>query len=191
MTEPLDRNFFERPVSEVAPDLVGCTLLVEGCGGLIVETERYQQDDEASHTFVGETARTRPMFGTGGFAYVYLSYGIHTMLNFAAGERGYGAGVLIRAIEPVIGLEVMRARRYGRPDVDLCSGPGKLTQALGVDLGLSGHDLLKEPFEVLSRPPDWEGSVLTGTRIGITKAVDKPWRFCLQGSKWTSRPRLG
>ena len=191
MTELLDRSFFNRPVGEVAPDLIGCTLLVDGCGGVIVETERYQQDDEASHSFSGETARTRPMFGPGGFAYVYLSYGIHKLFNIVADVPGHGAAVLIRALEPTVGLEEMRDRRPGRSDRELCSGPGRLAEALDISLAQTGRDLLEPPFTVLGRAADWEGEVVTGPRIGISKAVDQPWRFCLAGSRWTSLPRLG
>ena len=190
MSRPLDRAFFERPVGEVAPDLIGCTLLVEGCGGTIVETERYQQDDEASHSFAGETARTRPMFGPGGFAYIYLSYGIHKLFNVTADRAGHGAAVLIRALEPTIGLEEMRSRRPGRSDRELCSGPGRLAEALGINLSQSGRDLLEPPFTLLSRPEEWREEILTGPRIGISKAVDQPWRFCLSGSRFTSLPRL-
>lgn len=190
MSQALEREFFERPVAEVAPGLIGCSLLVDGCGGVIVETERYQQDDPASHSFAGETARTRPMFGPGGHAYVYLSYGIHELFNVTADIAGRGAAVLIRAIEPTEGIETMRRRRPGRTDLELCSGPGRLSRALDISLGWSGQDLLRPPFLFLGRPSGWDGKILSGTRIGISRATSEPWRFCLEGSQWTSKPRL-
>ena len=130
------------------------------------------------------------MFGPGGFAYIYLSYGIHKLFNVTAEEAGHGAAVLIRALEPTIGLEEMRSRRPGRSDRELCSGPGRLAEALGISLSQSGRDLLEPPFTLLSRPEEWREEILTGPRIGISKAVDQPWRFCLSGSRFTSLPRL-
>jgi DNA-3-methyladenine glycosylase len=189
VTGPLGREFFARSVHEVAPELVGCTLLVDGCGGVIVETESYERDDPACHAFVGRTARTEVLFGEPGHAYVYLSYGIHSLLNAVAEREGQAAAVLIRALQPTVGLEQMRARRGGRPDEDLCSGPGKLTEALGVDLTLNGADLTREPFRLLGRNGEWRAvEVLTGTRIGITKATERPWRFCAAESRFVSRP---
>ncbi len=190
MTAALPTEFFARSVHTVARDLVGCTLLVEGCGGVIVETESYERDDPACHAFVGRTARTEVLFGEPGRAYVYLSYGIHSLLNAVAEPEGRAAAVLIRALEPTLGLERMRERRGDRPDEDLCSGPGKLTEALGVGLSLNGADLTAEPFRLLERDEEWRAvEILAGTRIGITKATERPWRFCAAGSRFVSRPR--
>ena len=179
--------FFARDVHEVARDLVGCRLFYEGVGGTIVETESYERDDPACHAYVGLTRRTATLFGPPGRAYVYLSYGIHSLLNAVAEPEGEAAAVLIRAIEPTSGIEQMRERRGRRPEADLCSGPGKLTEALGIGLDDNGADLSLDPFLLL--PP--EGSpprVVTGPRIGITKAVERPWRFCAAGSPYVSRP---
>jgi DNA-3-methyladenine glycosylase len=185
----IDRRFFGRSVHTVARDLIGCTLLVDGCGGVIVEAESYERDDPACHAYVGLTARTGVLFGPPGHAYVYLSYGIHSLLNAVAEPEGDAAAVLIRALEPTHGIEEMRARRGDRPDRDLCSGPGKLTEALGVGLGLNGADLLAPPFEIHPRAGEWEEpKVVAGRRIGITKAVERPWRFCAAGSPYVSRP---
>jgi DNA-3-methyladenine glycosylase len=184
----LERAFFDRSVHDVARDLVGCRLLFEGCGGTIVETESYDRDDPACHAYVGLTARTEVIFGPPGHAYVYLSYGIHRLLNAVAEPEGDAAAVLIRALEPTAGLEGMRARRGDRPDTDLCSGPGKLTEALGIGLEQNGADLCAEPFLLL--PPEAAApKVVTGPRVGITKAVERPWRFCAAGSRFVSRPR--
>lgn len=187
MTDRLDHAFFDRSVHEVARDLIGCTLLYEGCGGVIVETESYEADDPACHAYVGLTERTRVLFGPPGHAYVYLSYGIHSLLNAVAEPEGDAAAVLIRALEPTHGVEEMRERRGDRPDVDLCSGPGKLTEALGIDLSANERDLTRDPFQ-LTRP-EAPPKVVTGPRIGITKAVDRPWRFCAANSPYVSRPR--
>lgn len=187
MSSGLEREFFDRSVHEVARDLVGCTLLYEGRGGVIVETESYEADDPACHAYVGLTERTRVLFGPPGYAYVYLSYGIHSLLNAVAEPEGEAAAVLIRALEPTHGVEEMRARRGGKADADLCSGPGKLTEALGVDLGDNERDLTREPF--LLTPPEKPLEIVTGPRIGITKAVERPWRFCVAGSPYVSRPR--
>lgn len=167
--------------------MIGCTLLYEGCGGVIVETESYEADDPACHAYVGLTERTRVLFGPPGYAYVYLSYGIHSLLNAVAEPEGEAAAVLIRALGPTHGVEEMRARRGERPDADLCSGPGKLTEALGIDLSANEADLCHEPF--LLTPPAEPPPIVTGPRIGITKAVERPWRFCLAGSPYVSRPR--
>lgn len=186
--ERLDVDFFARSVHAVARELVGCRLYYEGCGGTIVETESYQRDDPACHAYVGFTERTEVLFGPPGRAYVYLSYGIHSLLNAVAEPEGEAAAVLIRAIEPDAGLEEMRARRGERPDHDLCSGPGKLTEALGVGLDANRADLTRDPFLLAPREPGWQGEILTGPRVGITKAVERPWRFCLAGSRCVSRP---
>ncbi len=187
--ERLEVEFFARSVHTVARELIGCRLFYEGCGGTIVETESYERDDPACHAYVGLTKRTATLFGPPGRAYVYLSYGIHSLLNAVAEPDGEAAAVLIRALEPSAGLEEMRARRGDRPDQDLCSGPGKLTEALGIDLNANGADLGAEPFALLEPEPGWSGRVVTGPRVGITKAVERPWRFSLVGSEYVSRPR--
>jgi DNA-3-methyladenine glycosylase len=184
----LREEFFDRSVHEVARDLVGCRLLFDGVGGTIVETESYERDDPACHAYVGLTDRTEILFGPPGRAYVYLSYGIHSLLNAVAEPEGEAAAVLIRALEPTDGLEAMRERRGDRPDHELCSGPGKLTEALGVGLEHNGAELAADPFLFLP-PPGAAPDVVTGPRIGITKAVDRPWRFCAAGSGFVSRPR--
>lgn len=185
----LDAGFFARSVHEVARDLVGCRLFYEGRGGIVVETESYERDDPACHAYVGLTKRTEVLFGPPGRAYVYLSYGIHSLLNAVAEPEGEAAAVLIRALEPTDGLDEMRASRGARPDADLCSGPGKLTEALGVTLADNGADLERDPFCLLEREPGWNAEIVAGPRVGITKAVDRPWRFCLAGSPHVSRPR--
>jgi DNA-3-methyladenine glycosylase len=184
----LGRDFYDRSVHEVARDLIGCTLLYEGRGGVVVETESYEADDPACHAYVGLTERTRVLFGPPGYAYVYLSYGIHSLLNAVAEPEGEAAAVLIRALEPTHAVEEMRARRGGKADVDLCSGPGKLTEALGIDLGDNERDLTRDPF-LLAPPQGERPRIVAGPRIGITKAVDRPWRFSLAGSPYVSRPR--
>jgi DNA-3-methyladenine glycosylase len=183
----LERDFFDRSVHEVARDLIGCTLLYEGCGGIVAETESYEADDPACHAYVGLTERTKVLFGPPGYAYVYLSYGIHSLLNAVAEPEGEAAAVLIRALEPTHGLERMRGRRGARPDHELCSGPGKLTEALGIDLGDNEADLCREPF-LLTPPEGPSPEIVTGPRIGITKAVERPWRFCAAGNPNVSKP---
>ncbi len=186
--EPLPLAFFARSVHDAARELVGCRLFFAGVGGVIVETESYDRDDPACHAHVGLTKRTGVLFGPPGRAYVYLSYGIHSLLNFVCEPEGEAAAVLVRALEPTAGIEAMRGRRGPRPDADLCSGPGKLTEALGIDLTSNGADLLREPFLLL--PPAGEPpAVVTGPRIGITKATERPWRFSAAGSRFVSRPR--
>jgi DNA-3-methyladenine glycosylase len=186
----LRADFFDRSVHLIARELIGCRLFFAGCGGVIVETESYERDDPACHAYVGLTARTKVLFGPPGRAYVYLSYGIHSLLNFVAEPEGDAAAVLIRALEPTADLDAMRARRGDRPDRELCSGPGKLTEALGVDLSQNGADLARDPFLLLPREPDWKGQVISGRRVGITKAVERPWRFGLAGSPHVSRPPI-
>ena len=189
MSRSLDVGFFTRSVHEVARDLIGCTLLFEGCGGVVVETESYERDDPACHAYVGRTARNEVLFGPPGRAYVYLSYGIHSLLNAVAEPDGTAAAVLIRALEPTEGLDAMRARRGERPDQDLCSGPGKLTEALGIGLEMNGVDLTAEPFRLLPRAREWSAAeIVAGPRIGISKATERPWRFCAGGSRFVSRP---
>jgi len=189
-TEPtgprLLRRFFARSVHEVAPDLIGVTLLIDGVGGRIVEVEAYDQEDSASHGFRGQTARNAVMFGAAGYAYVYRSYGIHWCLNFVCDEPGRAEAVLIRALAPTQGLDVMRTRRAVSAERALCSGPGKLCQALGVTGDHNGRALDAPPFELLQRIGTPE--IVTGRRIGITRAADLAWRYGLEGSPFVSRP---
>jgi DNA-3-methyladenine glycosylase len=181
----LGREFFARSVHEVAPDLIGCTLLVDGVGGPIVEVEAYDHEDPASHGFRGETARNRSMFGPPGHAYVYRSYGVHWCLNLVCEEEGTAAAVLLRALEPARGLEKMRRRRGLDRDRLLCSGPGRLCQALGVSAEHDGLPLDRTPFELLER--EEQPQVVSGPRIGITRAAELPWRYGLAGSPYLSR----
>jgi DNA-3-methyladenine glycosylase len=181
----LSRDFFARSVHEVAPELIGCTLLVDGVGGTIVEVEAYDQEDPASHGYRGRTERNRSMFGPPGHAYVYRSYGIHWCLNLVCEEEGVAAAVLLRALEPTHGLERMRVRR-GADDVRLlASGPGKLCQALGVTHGHDGLALDRPPFELL--PAESTVELVRGPRVGITAAADLPWRYGLARSRFLSR----
>ena len=185
----LGESFFERSVHDVAPDLIGCELRFGDAAGVIVETESYERDDPACHAYVGLTRRTSILFGPPGRAYVYLSYGIHSLLNAVAEPEGSAAAVLIRALEPTRGIEEMRGRRGTRDVRGLCSGPGKLTEALGIGLGINGAPLTRQPFEILPRTGRWTGvKVGAGPRIGISKAVELPWRFCAAGSDFLSRP---
>jgi DNA-3-methyladenine glycosylase len=185
----LRKEFYARSVHDVARDLVGCVVRHGETAGQIVETESYHMEEPACHAHTGVTERTSTLFGEPGHAYVYFSYGIHSLLNAVAEEAGVGAAVLIRALEPVDGVEVMRARRGAVHDHELCSGPGKLTQALGVGLALNGTSLVDGPIEVLTREPgSREPRVVIGERIGITKAADLPWRFCDADSRHVSRP---
>lgn len=187
----LPASFYNRPVVEVARDLVGCVLTHDGVSGVIVETEAYHQREPACHAYVGLTARTRPLFGAPGSAYVYRSYGIHALVNAVCEPEGVGAAVLIRALEPLEGIERMRARRGGVADGELCNGPGKLTRALGIELHHNATALTGGgPVTIGPRPPAWRDvELVSGTRIGITKATDLPWRFCARGSLAVSRPR--
>jgi len=189
VSEALGPAFYDRPVVNVARDLVGCVLLHGESSGLIVETEAYHHAEPACHAYVGQTARTSTLFGPPGTAYVYRSYGIHALINAVCESRDVGAAVLIRALEPLTGLEAMRARR-GRKGVDeLCSGPGKLAQALGVGLGLNASSLVTGPLRILPRSPERPAPALVASeRIGITRAVELPWRFSLAGSRLVSRP---
>jgi DNA-3-methyladenine glycosylase len=177
---------FLAPSHLVARQLIGVTVLVDGVGGRIVETEAYDGEDPASHSYSGPTDRNFAMFGPPAHAYVYRSYGIHWCLNFVCREEGHGAGVLIRALEPVTGIETMAERRGTRDHWLLCSGPGKLCQALGVTRDLNGRSLAAAPFELAPAPAGID--VVSGPRIGISKAVDGPWRFGLAGSRWVSKP---
>jgi DNA-3-methyladenine glycosylase len=186
--ELLDEPFFARSVHIVARELIGCALLFDGVGGLIVETESYHHEDPACHAYVGLTPRTSVLFGPPGRAYVYFSYGIHSLLNAVAEPVGEAAAVLIRALEPRWGIDQMRRRRRRDGLRELCSGPGKLTEALGVGLEQNGTSLLEAPFELRGPQPGARIAVATGRRIGITKAVDHPWRFCAAASPFLSRP---
>jgi DNA-3-methyladenine glycosylase len=181
--------FYARPVLEVARDLIGATVRHGATAGVIVETEAYHQSEPACHAYVGLTPRTATLFGPPAVAYVYRSYGIHAMLNAVCDAEGVGAAVLIRALEPVEGVELMRAARGVARDEDLCSGPGKLTQALNIGLGLNGTSLLDGPIHIEPRPAGAPApEVAVGPRVGITKAADLPWRFCAVGSRYVSRP---
>jgi len=185
----MKRSFYERPVVEVARDLVGCMVEHAGCAGVIVETEAYHDSEPACHAFVGLTRRTATLFGPPGRAYVYRSYGIHALLNAVCESEGVGAAVLIRALEPVRGLETMRSRRGVEAARNLCSGPGKLTEALGIELHHNGVDLARGPVRIAPRPAAWRDvEVAVDRRVGISKAVELPWRFCATGSRYLSRP---
>jgi DNA-3-methyladenine glycosylase len=181
----LTREFFARSVHEVAPELIGATLSVGGAGGTIVEVEAYDQDDPASHGFGGPTARTASMFGPPGHAYVYRSYGIHWCLNLVCAPAGRAEAALVRALEPTRGLEAMRKRRGLEATRSLCSGPGKLCQALGITGAHDGLALDEPPFELMARA--FEPKLVVGPRIGITRAVEQPWRYGLAGSQYLSR----
>jgi DNA-3-methyladenine glycosylase len=189
----LPADFYEPSVLEVARALIGCTVAHSGSAGVIVETEAYHDSEPASHAFIGVTPRTRTLFGAPGRAYVYRSYGIHALLNAVCEPEGVGAGVLIRALEPLTGIDAMRARRglgARAPVEDLCSGPGKLTQALGVTLAENASSLSSGPVRIGPRPPEWaDPPIVAGTRIGISRAVDLRWRFCVAGNRNVSRPR--
>ena len=180
---------YARSVHEVARDLVGATLRHGETAGRIVEVESYHEEEPACHAFIGPRPRTEVLFGPPGYAYVYRSYGIHALLNAVAEDEGIGAAVLIRAIEPIEGIELMRARRRVARDDELTNGPGKLTEALGIGLDLNGVRLEDGPIRIEPRPADARApEVVTGTRIGITKAAELPWRFCDATSRFVSRP---
>jgi DNA-3-methyladenine glycosylase len=197
--EGLPAGFYDRPVVEVAEDLLGCIVSFGEGRGAIVETEAYHESEPACHAFVGLTPRTETLFGAPGRAYVYRSYGIHALLNAVCEPEGVGAAVLIRALEPLEGIEQMRARRAangagaggGGPidDTELCSGPGKLTQALGIGLSENGSDLCSGPIVIRAPADEREAAVVAGRRVGITKAVELPWRFSIAGNPHVSRPR--
>jgi DNA-3-methyladenine glycosylase len=182
----LRRSFFARDVHDVARELIGATLLVDGVGGTVVEVEAYQADDPASHGFRGPTARNAAMFGPAGHAYVYRSYGIHWCLNLVTAGEGRADAVLLRALEPTHGLETMAARRGVADSHLLCSGPGRLCQALGVTREHDGLPLDEPPFQL--EPRERDVPIVSGPRIGITRAVERPWRYALEGSRFLSRP---
>jgi len=192
---PLAAEFYARPVLEVAPELIGCTVQHGRTSGVIVETEAYHESEPACHAFAGLTPRTKTLFGPPGHAYVYRSYGIHALLNAVCEPEGVGAAVLIRALQPVRGIERMRARRgliANRParNAELCSGPGKLAQALDIGLGDDGRTLWRGPLRILARAGTWQDPlILQGERVGITRAMDLRWRFCAGGNGHVSRPR--
>jgi len=179
---PITTAFFTRPALDVAPELIGATLLIDGIGGIIVETEAYHRDDPASHSFPGLTKRNAVMFAGPAQAYVYFIYGVHWCLNFTCADAG---AVLIRALEPTHGLDAMADRRGTGKSPALCSGPGKLAQALGIGPAHNGLSLLAPPFELTTAPTRID--VATGVRIGITKAAEQPWRFGMAGSAYLSR----
>ena len=186
MPPRLTRSFFDRPVLKVAPDLIGAILLVDGVGGVIVEVEAYHHTDPAAHSYGGKTRRNAVMFGPAGVVYVYRSYGIHWCLNFVCEAEGSASAVLIRALEPTQGIAAMRRRRGMADERALCSGPGKLAEALGVTHKHNGLALDRKPFELRARAEKPE--IVTGPRIGISKAVEQPWRYGLKGSRFLSRP---
>jgi len=184
--KPLKRAFFNRSVHEVAPDLIGTTLLVDGVGGIIVEVEAYHHTEPAAHSFNGPTPRNRVMFGPPGFSYVYRSYGIHWCVNFVCEREGSASAVLIRALRPTHGIAAMRRRRGLHDERALCSGPGKLCEALGIIIKHSELPLDQPPFALharLSKP-----EIVAGVRIGLTKAMDLPWRYGLKESRFLSKP---
>jgi DNA-3-methyladenine glycosylase len=182
----LRRDFFARSVHAVAPELIGTTLLCRGVGGTIVEVEAYHHEDPAAHGFRGKTARNAVMFGPPGHAYVYCSYGVHWCLNFVCEDVGLASAVLIRALEPLHGVDTMRARRGVAEERLLCAGPGRLCQALAITREHDGFALDEPPFELRAR--EHEPEIVRGPRIGITKAAELPWRYALAGSRFISRP---
>jgi DNA-3-methyladenine glycosylase len=182
----LDRRFFARSVHEVAPELIGAMLMVGGVGGCIVEVEAYHHTDPAAHSFRGPTERNAVMFGPPGHAYVYRSYGIHWCLNFVCEPEGSASAVLIRAIEPLEGLATMRRRRGLKDERLLCSGPGRVGEALGITRTHNGLPLDRPPFRLIARSEKPE--IAAGVRIGISKAAELPWRYGLAGSKFVSKP---
>jgi len=184
--KPIKRAFFSRSVHDVAPDLIGAILLVEGIGGVIVEVEAYHHTEPAAHSHRGPTPRNMVMFGPPGFAYVYRSYGIHWCVNFVCELEGSAAAVLIRALQPTHGIPAMRSRRGLHEERLLCSGPGKLCQALDISIAHNALPLDAPPIAVFQRTSEVE--VVAGVRIGITKAADLPWRYGLKESKFLSKP---
>ncbi|MFN3350125.1 DNA-3-methyladenine glycosylase [Pseudorhodoplanes sp.] len=186
MPSKLTRAFFDRSVHDVAPDLIGATFLFNGVGGIIVEVEAYHHTDPAAHSFNGQTPRNAVMFGPPGFAYVYRSYGIHWCVNVVCEAERSASAVLIRALQPTHGVAAMQRRRGVNDERLLCSGPGRLTEALGITIAQNGLPLDRAPFELRARST--EVPLACGPRIGITKASDLPWRYGLKGSRYLSRP---
>ncbi len=186
MPRRLTRSFFDRSVHQVAPELIGATLMVDGIGGVIVEVEAYHHTDPAAHSYIGRTERNAVMFGPPGFAYVYRSYGIHWCLNFVCEEEGSASAILIRALQPTAGVGLMRRRRGLADERQLCSGPGKLCEALAITCKHNGLPLDRAPFQL--RACEGTPELAVGVRIGITKAVDHPWRYGLKGSPFLSKP---
>jgi DNA-3-methyladenine glycosylase len=186
MAKRLTRRFFNRSVHEVAPDLIGVTLLFNGVGGRIVEVEAYHHTDPAAHSFRGPTSRNAVMFGPPGYLYVYRSYGIHWCFNLVCEPKGSASAVLIRAIEPTAGLNVMRRRRGVTDERLLCSGPGRACEALAITGDDNGLALDRPPFALYARTEPVQ--VIAGPRIGLTKAIDNPWRYGLKGSRFLSKP---
>jgi DNA-3-methyladenine glycosylase len=184
--KPIKRTFFARSVHEVAPDLIGATMLVDGVGGIIVEVEAYHHTEPAAHSYRGPTSRNMVMFGPPGFVYVYRSYGIHWCINFVCEKKGSASAVLIRALQPTHGIPAMRRRRRLHDERSLCSGPGKLTEALGITIAHNGLALDAPPMALYRRTEKVD--IATGVRIGITKAADLPWRYGLKGSRFLSKP---
>ena len=185
MPRKLTRSFFDRSVHEVAPDLIGATFLFNGVGGLIVEVEAYHHTEPAAHSYRGETPRNAVMFGPAGFAYVYRSYGIHWCVNFVCEAKGSASAVLIRALQPTAGIATMKRRRGMDNERLLCAGPGRVCQALGITIDHNGLPLDRAPFELYAR--DCAVEIVSGPRIGITKAADLPWRYGLKGSRYVSK----
>src|SRR5580704_490070 len=185
-TKQLRRSFFDRSVHEVAPELIGATLLVNGVGGLIVEVEAYHHTEPAAHSYRGKTERNAVMFGPAGYAYVYRSYGIHWCVNFVCEGAGSASAVLIRALQPTPGIAAMRRTRKLKDERLLCSGPGRLTQALAITHAQNGLALDRAPFALFA--PAERVEVAVGIRIGLTKATDHPWRYGLKGSAFLSKP---
>jgi DNA-3-methyladenine glycosylase len=182
----LRKSFFDRSVHAVAPDLIGATFLFGGAGGIITEVEAYHHTDPAAHSYNGQTPRNAVMFGPPGYFYVYRSYGIHWCINFVCEEAGSASAVLLRAIEPTVGVAAMQRRRHSEDVRALCSGPGRLTEALGITQAQNGFAVDVPPFELRARSGNVE--IIAGPRIGITKAIDLPWRYGLAGSRFLSKP---
>ena len=183
--KPLNRAFFARSVHKVAPDLIGATLLVNGVGGIIVEVEAYHHTDPAAHSFRGPTPCNRVMFGPPGYTYVYRSYGIHWCINFVCEQEGSASAVLLRALQPTDGIPLMRRRRRLHDERSLCSGPGKLTEALAITQAHNALPLDAPPIALFTRLG--KADVASGVRIGITKAIELPWRYGLKGSRFLSK----
>ncbi len=186
MPRRLTRSFFARSVHDVAPELIGATFLFNGVGGVIVEVEAYHHTEPAAHSFNGQTPRNAVMFGPPGYAYVYRSYGIHWCVNFVCEKTGSASAVLIRAIQPTEGIATMKRRRKLDAERLLCSGPGRICEALGITRDHDSLPLDKPPFELRARSADCE--VVAGVRVGITKAAELPWRYGLKGSRYLSKP---